>query len=158
MKKRKLIFLGGVFWEVVRFVLLFSITFSLSHFTLIMWIGSVQLMMIAGFLFLYLSFDSYKLYTKLLAFGKLLNFFPAIIALVLSVVNDGGGFFPTNEFPMNRIGMIPLILIITLLDLIFFIFLISYNSRADSNDYKIKNEESYSRYLPKAEEVTVEEE
>lgn len=164
--KRTLLFLGTG-WEILRFALVFFILLSLSAFDpkstfvfLIIWFGSIQFVIAGGFFLTGLYPESYGNYSKLLALGKLLNIFPAFLILLfksglfvwgaasLRFALKDGGFVQTVSQNNEIRFLLPLVLIITLLDLIFFIFLILY---------QIQDTGHKDRKVPPALEVTVKE-
>lgn len=177
MKLRKALLFVGSVWEALRFVLLFSLLLSLagdflssSRIFMNMWLAGIQLMMVAGFVFMALYGEKYRQYAKLMALGKLLNIFPAVLVLIFEtgLLHRGIQLFshvllvsgeeqvaPIETGRSGFDGLFFLVALITLLDLLFFIFLLSYSS--DSSNQK-KQEEKRNESLPEMEEVSVEEE
>jgi hypothetical protein len=169
MKIQKTVFFLGSVWETFRFVILFFIVLSItgSYATLsrlvgLGWLGSVQLVLVAGFLFLGFFPYRYGLYSKLLALAKLLNIFPAVILLVsevlLLIAPDGAGMERFLNAPSGLQQLVPLIAVITLLDLLFFIFLLSYSRKVKVNSSMQKKNNEHNNDLPLLKEVSVEEE
>lgn len=171
--KKALLFVGSV-WEALRFVLLFSLLLSFagdfissSRIFMYMWLAGIQLIMVAGFVFIALYGEKYRQYAKLMALGKLLNIFPAVLVLIFEtgLFHKGVQLFShvlvaSSENSVSSIeagrsgfqGLFFLVAVVTLLDLLFFIFLLSYSSEDK------KQEENGDGSLPDMEEVSVEEE
>ncbi len=180
--KKALLFVGSV-WEALRFVLLFSLLLSFagdflssSRILMYMWLAGIQLIMVAGFVFMAIYGEKYRQYAKLMALGKVLNIFPAVLVLVFEtgllrrsaelfsnilLVSSENSVAPIEAGRSGFQGLFFLVAVIALLDLLFLIFLLSYASYGSYGSESKKQEEQEEEgddSLPDMEEVTVEEE
>ncbi|MCK4541956.1 MAG: hypothetical protein KAU17_06970 [Spirochaetales bacterium] len=150
--QRGLLFLGGI-WELIRMPLLFlplllvlNPSFHLTTNLALIWLGGPQIFIAAGFILLFFYPDRYGGFAKLLAVGKILQ------------VVTGFGYF------LAKSGIIPLSsrtdpedlrqllvpLFISIVDLIFFFFLLSYKQPASHDHARAE--------LPGFQETLIEEE
>ena len=167
MKVGRVVLFAGSLWETFRFLLVFlfivsftGIMMSLTRVLLLSWLGGIQLIMVAGYLFLGLQYERYAHFSTLLAFGKLLNLFPAVLIIIfelegskalissLLMINGGG---TQSELQ----GFIFLVIIIAFLDLFFFIFLLLFKSGKKSDTV---HEKEVNKNLPDVDELTIKEE
>lgn len=180
--KKALLFVGSV-WEALRFVLLFSLLLSFagdflssSRILMYMWLAGIQLIMVAGFVFMAIYGEKYRQYAKLMALGKVLNIFPAVLVLVFEtgllrrsaelfsnilLVSSENSVAPIEAGRSGFQGLFFLVAVIALLDLLFLIFLLSYGSsgsESKNHEEQEDQEDQGDDSLPDMEEVTVEEE
>ena len=104
MRKRKLVFLTGAVWEVVRFALLYLLllvlmnpSFNIIGSILLVWFGTLHFLM-AG-LFFFLWFDQSR-HSNLLPFvmlGKGLNIVPALLLFIMGLVVVAIAFKPLER-------------------------------------------------------------
>jgi uncharacterized membrane protein len=138
-----------------------------------MWLAGIQLIMVAGFVFMAIYGEKYRPYAKLMALGKVLNIFPAVLVLVFEtgllrrsaelfsnilLVSSEKSVAPIEAGRSGFQGLFFLVAVIALLDLLFLIFLLSYGSSGSESKNQQEQEEEGDDSLPDMEEVTVEEE
>ena len=165
MKNRKFILLIGTIWEVIRFTLLYFLLLLLvnSSFNpigsiLLIWLGSMQLILAAGLFLAWWDMSRYAVLLPLLALGKGLNLIPPILLLIL-----GSGLFDIgvrlfraagqNILSQESLGFLFLFAgVILFFDLIFFFIILSY--RISREEQKLGSD----RNLPDWKDIRVEEE
>jgi hypothetical protein len=167
MKFGRIVLFAGSLWETFRFLLVFlfivsftGIMVSPTRVLLLSWLGGIQLIMVMGYLFLALHYEKYMHFTTLLAFGKLLNVFPAILLIVFEI--EGSRALMSSLLMNNGSGtqselksFLFLVIFIAVLDLLFFIFLLLFKSGKKSD--KVDGKEPH-RIEPEVQELTIEEE
>lgn len=109
-------------------------------------LASPGFMAFGGFLFLGVNPEGNRKISILLAFGKASALFPAVLGALNAI---GIVTFQTAPYQLSSMGLV--FGIIILFDLLFLLFLVSYNRR-NSPTVKDKGEQ-----LPKLEEFEVEE-
>lgn len=136
MKIGRIVLFTGSLWETFRFlvVFLFVVSFtglvlSPTRILLLSWLGGIQLTLVVGYLFVGLYYDQYARFTKIMAFGKLLNLFPAVLIIVFEF-GDRSLLVESlmKNDPVSTIELgtfIFIVIVIALLDLLFLIFLLS---------------------------------
>ena len=173
MKNRKLILLVGSIWEVIRFALLYFLLLLLvnSSFNpigsiLLIWLGSIQLILAAGLFFAWWDMSRYAVLLPLLALGKGLNLIPPILLLIFGsgLFNISGSLFQAvadvsaetavrNILSQESLGFLFLFAGgILFFDLIFFFIILSYRVR------RKEQELGSDRNLPDWKDIRVEEE
>lgn len=139
MKYRRIVFFTGFVWELGRFAFLF-ITANLylmdspsGNLLFLLLLSAPQLLLAAGFLALWRDEARYASSIPLLAMGKFLNLFPEIFYLVLyggvfPVFSLLAGFSQTSFLMENGNWMLIAFIAVCAVDLIFFVFLLSYRT------------------------------
>jgi hypothetical protein len=127
---RKTLFAAAAFWEILRFAAIFFL-FSLQPIVLVdpvglfnlLWFGSTQLVLAAGFTLVALYPGKYGLYVNLLRLGKLLAVATAVLVILL-----GGFTYGPRISSAPAIGFAELLVppAVFLVDLILFVFLLTY--------------------------------
>ena len=134
MKIHRLFFLVGSLWELLRFLLLFlalGITFRrelLIDTQAIFWLvllGSANLLMPAGLLFLYLDPDRHRNLLNLIRMGKLLGLLSALLLILLEPIGTSLSGFALSFLP-STIAPFSILLFISVSDLLFLFLLFSY--------------------------------
>ena len=153
MKKIQPLFFIGAFYELLRTGILFVLTIvfvspELDQVKILLFVLLVSpgFVLFAGYIFLGMHTERYAETAKLLALGKIAGLLPVMIGALNSI---GIVQFTTAERQLTSTGL--LFGIIILFDLLFFLFLVSYNRRADRQPEKANQE------LPTIEEVEIEE-
>jgi len=117
MEKRKLIYLSGAIWELLRFFLIFFFIlfiinpeFQLSGTILLAWLGSGHLILMVLFFLVWLDYVKYSQYLPVLTVFQTVNIVPPVLFFLF-----GSGF---NQFIV--VG------IVLFFDLIFLLILLSF--------------------------------
>ena len=91
MGKRKIVFLTGAIWEVVRFALLYLLllvlmnpSFNIIGSILLVWFGTLHFLMACCFFFLWFNQDRYSTLLPFVTLGKGLNILPALILFIMA--------------------------------------------------------------------------
>ena len=131
MNKKVSVLFIGAFYELIRFVLLLVLSlgvvdpgFDLFHILFLLLICAPGLVLSGGSFLAGMYPERYGVFTKLLAFGKVLGVLP----LVLIIFNTAGIFIPTVTGARWG-GLLYLFLGVLVFDLLFFVFLVSYRVR-----------------------------
>lgn len=128
-----ILFIGSLY-ELIRFIFLVILTLGIINpgydsFTLlfIVLVAAPGLIMSAGSLLAGLYPRKYGVYTKLLALGKLVGLLPVIVILL-----NAAGVLTTGVSNVRLGGLVFLFAGAAVLDLLFFFFLVSFNTRKAS--------------------------
>ncbi|MFW5747304.1 MAG: hypothetical protein ACOCX6_00765 [bacterium] len=128
MSKRVSILFIGAFYELLRFVLLLVLSvavvnpgFDVFIMLYLLLIGSPALVLSGGSFLAGMYPGRYGIFTKLIAFGKALGLLPLLLIVFNSVGILTSGI--TGAVPG---ALLYILLGVIVLDLIFFIFLVSY--------------------------------
>jgi hypothetical protein len=127
--RHRILFFLAALWEVIRFVaafniatLIFAVNTSMVKATAIVWLGSPQLLLAAGFLFIGAMPHKKGPVLNILRLGKALELASALLLVILlrrSIVFETG-------FEAFFLAVAPVV--IAALDLILLIVLLSYRS------------------------------
>jgi len=167
MGKRKIVFLTGAVWEVIRFALLYLLllilmnpSFNIIGSILLVWFGALHFLMACCFFFLWIDQDRYSTLLPFITLGKGLHILPALLLFIMGTglfqtgIVVGQGSSPQAAFLEGSMGFIILLLsgIILLFDLIFFFIVLSYTlNKPEENVHQIKE------HLPEWKDIHVEE-
>lgn len=128
MKKRKLIFLSGAIWELLRFFLLFFFILVIMNpelqpvsTVLLVWLGSGHLILCLLFFIVWLDLSRYSLLIPVLTVIKGVNLLPPILFFLF------GTSSVSEVFSQEYFGFLFLTAgIVLFFDLIFFLILLSF--------------------------------
>jgi hypothetical protein len=147
MGKRKIIFLTGAIWEIIRFALLYLLllvlmnpSFNIIGSILLVWFGTLHFLMACCFFFLWFNQQQYSSLLPFMTLGKGLNILPALFLFIMGtgLFQIGIEFFrgtrdfgqeyaPQAAFSEGSMGFLLLFSgIILFFDLIFFFIVLSY--------------------------------
>ena len=161
MEKNNQLFILGAFWEVARFFLLFlilvseqkQVSGSFTENLMILWFGAAQLAMSAGFILAGLYPEKYGNYAKLLALGKFLGLLPGIgIFIIQAFVLP----FVQIRNVFSNFSFLLLPGLILLIDLIFFLFLLSFKTYEKKKINKSAHNDE-EKIFPEYDETRIEE-
>jgi hypothetical protein len=140
MRKSRILFLSGIFWELVRFSVFTLIIIGLLQETLIsgtqkilwlMLIGAGQLLLPAAYFLLFMDQIKYYAYIQILRIGKMLSIFVSFSIIIYELLyNNIFLYAGSPQFYDKRYLLIVFLAIF--FDLIFLYFLLSYK-REDKN-------------------------
>ncbi len=157
-KFRPIFFLGALF-ELLRIGILFILAVNFIspevdqvHILFFVLLAAPGFMIFAGYLFLGLNPLYYQRLVSLLIVGKMAELFPALLAALNTM---GIITFESATYQLESMGL--LFGIIVLFDLLFFLFLVSYNRRLSRINRTKKPSENIHHSLPDIEEVEIEE-
>ena len=160
MSKRVSILFIGAFYELLRFVLLFVLSvvvvnpgFDPFYMLVLLLIGAPALVLSGGCFLAGMFPGRYGVFTKLLAFGKVLGLIPLILIIFNTAGIRSSGF--TGYIPG---GLMYVFLGVIVLDLIFFVFLVSYRVHVNpSVGLDAQNDSASTEDLPGWHETRIEE-
>lgn len=158
---RHLGFVLGALWGVAKFVFLFLLLyfelentwFPAKTFT-VLWLSAPHLMIPAGFLMLWLFPRTYGGYTKLLAVGLLLSVVTGAATVFHRFQSILGASLEPQLFGFRTIGIL---LVATVIDLIFLVFLLSSRSSQPGRERGGPADKTNHADLPKWDESDIEE-
>jgi hypothetical protein len=162
MKKERLFFLVEIFWEILRFSLLFYITVIIHFQTIhgntnsLLWLvllGSGTLLIPAGCFLLYIDHVKYDVVIHLVRIGKVLGLFTSFLIIIKELFIDIN-LFKTGVIAFLVNSYLLIILIGIFFDLIFLYFLLSFKRR--SGETLVVNSENDEKRLPEFSETIVE--
>jgi hypothetical protein len=173
MGKRKIVFLTGAVWEIIRFTLLYIIllvlmnpSFNIIGSILLVWFGTLHFLMACCFFFLWFDREKYSILLPFVTLGKGLNILPAIFLFVMgtglfqigikffsAVKEFGQEYSPQAAVAEGSMGFLLLISgIILFFDLIFFFIVLSYTLNKPE-----KTEDQSEEHLPEWKDIHIEE-
>jgi hypothetical protein len=179
MKKRKLVFLSGAVWEIVRFALLYLLllilmnpSFNIIGSILLVWFGTLHFLMAGLFFFLWIDQKKYSVLLPFASLGKGLNIVPAVLMFIMGTGLfqigieffsgvRGGDLENATQAGLSEGSMGFLLLlsgIILFFDLIFFFILLSYTLNKSAKSESRFDEQPGDEHLPKWNDIQVEEE
>jgi hypothetical protein len=129
-------------WEFVRFFGLFALLLFrfrpalLDDPVAILWLvvlGSTQLLMPAGLLFLILNTDKRGTLVPFLRLGKLLQLFPSLLLLFALPFSRGLPYLPLLILP-PKLSTLPFLMGAVLVDLNFLFFLFAWRASSDEGE------------------------
>lgn len=158
---RHLGFVLGAVWGVAKFAFLFLLLylelentwFAGKTFT-VLWLSAPHLMIPAGFLMLWLYPRTYRVYTRLLAVGLVLSVAAGAATVVHRFRSILEASLEPQLFGFRTIGIL---LLATVIDLIFLVFLLSSRSSRADRERGRSADKTNSADLPKWDEGDIEE-
>lgn len=159
IKKGSILFIGA-FYELIRFVLLLVLStgivnpgFDPFHMLFLLLVGAPALVLSAGSFLAGMYPDRYGVFTKLIAFGKVLGLIPVFL-----IIFDSAGILNAEVAGARAGGLVYLLIGVIVLDLLFFAFLVSYRVRRKPSGDSSDHENSIPRDdLPEWNETRIEE-
>jgi hypothetical protein len=145
MRKSRILFLSGIFWELVRFSVFTLIIIGLFQETMlsgtqkILWlmlIGAGQLLLPAAYFLLFLDRVKYYVYIQILRIGKMLSIFVSFSIIIYELFYNN--IFLNAGIPQFYDKRYLLVIFLAIFfDLIFLYFLLSY--KGEEEDRKLGN-------------------
>lgn len=126
----------GAFYEMLRFVLLLGLSvgivnpgFDSLYMLILLLLGAPALVLSGGSFLAGMYPERYGVFTKLIAFGKALGLLPLVLVIFTTAGILSSGI---TGAPLG--GLMYIFLGVIVLDLIFFVFLVSYRVRRGPSD------------------------
>ena len=162
MKVRRFFYAGGTLWELLRFIILFSVSARVLYqpetpggLLLLSWLGGYQLVMAAGFFFLTLKPEQYQTFISLLALAKFLSLISGISLFLIETVFA----LPVVSTHPSGGSLFLLCGAVVLLDLLFFTILLSSRTKGkqEEDGSNVTEKEESSSSLPEWKEIPLQE-
>jgi len=142
MKREKIFYCAGIFWEILRFLFFFLfITYiylqpAIGGSSAVLWLlflGSCQLLMPAGYTLLLFNSIKFHGVIQLLRIGKVLGLFPSFFIFLDEFIFSTDFFsFPLTTLSLLKKSAILLLAISIFFDLIFLYFLLSFKGEREN--------------------------
>jgi ATP/ADP translocase len=158
---RHLGFVLGSIWGVAKFAFLFFVLylelqntwFASKTFT-VLWLSAPHLMIPAGFLMLWLYPRRYRVYARLLSVGLVLSVASGAGTVIHRFRSILGASLEPQLFGFRTIGIL---LLATVIDLIFLVFLLSSKASQPDRERGRPTDKTNHAELPKWDESDIEE-